>query len=159
MARDAPNLDFLPLGYSDQPETDVHYSTKLQSPGAWWDSRPLTHEVRPLIVLPGYGKAVDVRLLSAIWYRPEMLNIRQGGISIIGLSVAEDDYIVEGLLRYLFRSAIDEKTPIRILNPDPKVGKKFSALAGGDRPIDFIESKLSDQTVSKVLFQDLDGGR
>jgi hypothetical protein len=156
MARDAPNLDFRPVGYSIEPETDVHYSTALQSPEAWWKSSPLTHEVRPLIVLPGYGKAVDVRLLSAIWYRPEMLNIRQGGISIIGLSVAEDDYIVEGLLRYLFRSSIEEKTPIRILNPDPDVGRKFATIAGKQRPVQFYEAKLSEETVSHALFKDLD---
>ncbi|MBU0739519.1 MAG: hypothetical protein KJ981_05220 [Alphaproteobacteria bacterium] len=154
MVRDAPNLDFRPIGYSTEPKTDIHYSTALQSPEAWRDSHPLTHEVRPLIVLPGYGKAVDVRLLSSIWYRPEMLNICKGGISVIGLSVAEDDYIVDGLLRYLFRSAIEETTPIRILNPDPQVGSKFSAIAGRNRVLHFKAARLSEATVPFVLFKE-----
>ena len=153
MAGDAPKLNYRPIGYyNEQPESDIHWSDKLLTPEAWWESRSLVDEVRPMIVLPGYGKAVDVRLLSAIWYRPEFLNMRQGGISIIGLSVAEDDYIVEGLLRYLLRSGISEKTPVRVVNPDPAVGKKFANIAGSGREISFFEERFSEQSLPGVLF-------
>lgn len=155
MARDAPKLNYRPIGYNtEEPENDIQFSDRLLSPNAWWESRSLVDEVRPMIVLPGYGKAVDVRLLSAIWYRPEALNLRQGGISIIGLSVAEDDYIVEGLLRYLLRSGMDDKTPVRVVNPDPTVGEKFSKIAGAGRKISFFENRFSDQSLSSILFED-----
>lgn len=155
MGRDAPNLNYRPIGYDTaDPKNDIHWSDKLLSPEAWQASRSLTHEVRPMIVLPGYGKAVDVRLLSAIWYKPEFLAMRQGGISIVGLSVADDDFIVDGLLRYFLRGAIDETIRVRVVNPDPKVGEKFAQIAGAGRKISFFEDYFSDQSLPSIMFED-----
>ena len=154
MRRDAPHLGYVPIGFDlNMPKDDVHMSERLLSFDAWAQSRCLTDEVKPLIVLPGYGKAVDVRLLSAIWYRPEFLSVRHGGVSVIGLSVAQDDYIVESLFRYLFRSTFDTERQIRVVNPDRTVGTKLAAL-GPELTIDFIERRLSDETVALALMTD-----
>ena len=152
----APTLGFQPVGFDEEtPNEDVHSTHQLLSSSAWSSSHCLTDEVQPLIVLPGYGKAVDVRLLSSIWYRPEALNLRGGGVSIIGLSVSQDDYIVESLFRYLFRSTYDSSRRVRVLNPDPLVGEKFASL-GRELSIDFVEDRLSDDTVDLALMRDWD---
>lgn len=155
MARGARSFSYQSIGYANGiEENDVFYSQTLHECADWATARCLVDEVQPLIVLPGYGKAVDVRLLSAIWYRPEFLNRRLGGISVIGLSVAQDDYIIESLFRYLFRSAFDEDQRVRVLNPDLCVGEKFKELASALR-IEFMPKKLANDTVDWAMFRDL----
>jgi hypothetical protein len=130
-------------------ETEVFTSDILENESEWARPTCLVDEVKPLIVLPGYGKGLDVRLLASLWYRPEFLSFRRGGISIVGLSVAQDDYIVESLFRYLFRRAFDTSM-VRVLNPDPAVGEKFKALAGGTT-LDFFAEKFTEATVDFAL--------
>lgn len=111
----------------------------------------MVDEVKPLLVLPGYGKAVDVRLLAGLWYRPEFLNIRQGGVSIVGLSVSHDDYIVESLFRYLFRAAFSSTMKIRVLNPAAEAGATFSRLADSDLSVEFFHQRFDASTVELAL--------
>lgn len=59
----------------------------------WQHFRPLG-EVDPYLVLPGYGKAFDVRANAALWYKPEFIFAFTHNVYIIGLSLAHDDFFV-----------------------------------------------------------------
>lgn len=59
----------------------------------WQHYRPLG-EVDPYLVLPGYGKAFDVRFNAALWYKPEFLFAVTHNVYIIGLSLAHDEFFV-----------------------------------------------------------------
>lgn len=60
---------------------------------AWHHYRPLG-EVDPYLVLPGYGKAFDVRANAPLWYKPEFIFASTHHVYIIGLSLAHDDFFV-----------------------------------------------------------------
>ena len=151
---DRPDFGYLPLGIQEGlSETEIYSSRNLMSKQSWAASKCLLDEIKPMIVLPGYGKAVDARLLSHFWYRPEFLNMRQGGVSIIGLSVSHDDYIVQSLFHYLFRAIFSDGTPITVLNPDNRAEKVFNDLAGNAQQIRFIQRPFSDQTVDAALLK------
>lgn len=146
---DARSYAYQPIGFAGgMIDTEVFASGVLNDASAWTQPVCLVDEVKPLLVLPGYGKAVDVRLLAPLWYQPEFLSYRRGGISIVGLSVAQDDYIVESLFRYLFRGYLNTSR-VRVLNPDAAVGEKFRSLAGG--PLDFSAERFNEDTVSYAL--------
>jgi hypothetical protein len=59
----------------------------------WQHHQPLG-EVDPYLVLPGYGKAFDVRANAALWYKPEFMFAFTHNVYIIGLSLAHDDFFV-----------------------------------------------------------------
>lgn len=105
-----------------------------------------------MIVLPGYGKGFDVRQLSALWYRLEFLNVRSGGVSIIGLNVSQDDFIVESLFRYLLRGVFPDGARINILNPDPEVKQRFRDLLGEDN-FSFTCDVFSHKTLEMALLK------
>lgn len=74
------SFGYKPLGYRDGlMENEVYSSDELFHIEGWHKARSLIDEVKPMLVLPGYGKAFDVRPLSIPWYRIEFLNIRGGG--------------------------------------------------------------------------------
>lgn len=65
----------------------------LMDLSVWQHHRPLA-EVDPYLVLPGYGKAFDVRANAALWYKPEFIFAFTHNVYIIGLSLAHDDFFV-----------------------------------------------------------------
>nr|WP_295889783.1 hypothetical protein [uncultured Devosia sp.] len=72
-------------------------------------------------------------------------------MSIIGLSVADDDYIMDGLFRYLFRATFGPEREVTVINPDASVGRKFSALAGGELKLRFLCARFDQDTLSQAL--------
>jgi hypothetical protein len=65
----------------------------LLEQAVWQNYSPLG-EVDPYLVLPGYGKAFDVRANAALWYKPEFIFAFTHHVYIIGLSLAHDDFFV-----------------------------------------------------------------
>ena len=123
--------DYEPIGASDYlGGLEAYSSRELIFSRAWKEKRPLVGPTKPLIVLPGYGKAVDTRILAPLWYRPEFLAVRRGGVSVIGLGISDDDYLLSSLFRYLFRSAFPSETPTVIINPNKHAQTRFAHLAG-----------------------------
>jgi hypothetical protein len=59
-----------------------------------WDRFGPLGEVDPYLVLPGYGKAFDVRANAPLWYKPEFIFAFTHDVYIIGLSIAHDDFFV-----------------------------------------------------------------
>jgi len=151
MGNNRLSFNYQPLGYKEGlMENEVYCSNKLTSKIIWQDARALVDEVKPKIILPGYGKAFDIRELSVLWYRIEFLNLRQRGVSIIGLNVSQDDFIVESLFRYLLRSVISDETPVHVVNPDPDVGDRFKQMAGA-RSVKFHNEKFTAETLDLAL--------
>jgi len=151
MNRRKLDFNYRPLGFKDGlMKNEVYSSDDLHQKHHWETARSLIDQVKPLIVLPGYGKAFDVRLLSILWYRLEFLNIRSGGVSIIGLNVSEDDFIVESLFRYLFRGVFSNDRIINIINPDPSVNSRFREFSD-DNNINFIKESFSINTLDNAL--------
>jgi hypothetical protein len=71
---DTPRLTWQPVGFKDGlMQTPIHSCSELRSLSGWNGAGcgPLGGETQPLIVLPGYGKAFDVRHLAWLWYKPE----------------------------------------------------------------------------------------
>lgn len=149
---DRPTFDYRPLGLQDEMNgIEIYSSENLKNIAQWRKSRCLIDEVKPLLVLPGYGKAYDVRLLSCFWYRPEFFSLRNGGISIIGFSVGKDDYFIESMFRYLFRSAFSDKHKVRVLNPDPALEEIFSNLSDKSNQIQFLCDYFDDRTLDYIM--------
>jgi len=153
VAHNRPDFGYKPLGYQNGfMENEVYCSGELHSVDRWRQANSLIDQVNPMIVLPGYGKAFDVRQLSVLWYRIEWLNLRHGGISVIGLNVSHDDFIIASLFRYMFRSVVSDDTPINIINPDPYVGERFQNIAGSKR-VNFHCETFSDESLNFALFE------
>lgn len=118
---------------------EIYCSEQLVHPGVWRTLLPRP-EVQPFIVLPGFGKAFDVRRLAPLWYKPEFAFGYTHDIFIIGLSLARDDFIIRSLfldnLPYADGYSGVPGRRIVIVNPDPLVRDNFGFLVG-ERNIDF----------------------
>jgi hypothetical protein len=86
----------------------------------WQQYRPLG-EVDPYLVLPGYGKAFDVRANAPLWYKPESIFAFTHHVYIIGLSLAHDDFFVRSFflsnLPYIHSYSDVPGRRIVIINP------------------------------------------
>ncbi|WP_291299329.1 SIR2 family protein [Elioraea sp.] len=139
------------LGDFNTEGLDIFSIPKLRMRSSWESLKPLIHGIDPLIVLPGYGKSFDVRKLSDLWYKIEHVSVQQGPIFIIGLRVSDDDFIMEGLFRYLFRAAFKSTRVVSVMNPDAEVGTRFRAIAGEHLSMRFLEAKFCADTIDGLL--------
>ncbi|MFK5978289.1 MAG: hypothetical protein QM488_05320 [Rhizobiaceae bacterium] len=147
------DFDYQPLGLNGGlVKNEIFCSNLLSQVDQWHQAQALIGQVKPLIVLPGYGKGFDIRQLSALWYRLEFLAERTGGVSIIGLNVSHDDFIVESLFRYLFRGVFSDDEKISVLNPEPMVEQRFRDFSRGAE-IEFFCEKFSQDTLEISLLQ------
>jgi hypothetical protein len=72
---------------------EIYYSSSLLQFSTWDRYAPLG-ELDPFLVLPGYGKAFDVRANAVLWYKPEFAFTATHDVFIIGLGLAHDDFFV-----------------------------------------------------------------
>ena len=109
-------------------DTEIYHTPALLNYRVWNHYSPLG-EVEPFLVLPGYGKAFDVRSNAALWYKPEFAFSRTHDIYIIGLSLAPDDFFIRSMflsnLPFIdsFTGFADRQ--IFIINPDPNCEKNY----------------------------------
>lgn len=137
---DHPTIKWCPFDFTKGMMTEeVYHAQILLHPHSWQNISGSLGEVEPFIVLPGFGKAFDVRRLAPFWYKPEFAFAFTHDIFIISLSLARDDFIVKSLFLDNLPYIADSRTPDRkilIINPDPVVRDNFGFLVG-DRHIDF----------------------
>lgn len=115
-------------------ETEIYHTPELLNYGTWGRYAP-NGEVEPFLVLPGYGKAFDVRFNAVLWYKPEFAFSCTHDVYIVGLSLTPDDFFI----RSLFLSSlanIDSYSGVKgrqiyIINPD----------ANSERNYQFVLSK------------------
>jgi hypothetical protein len=132
---------------------EIFCTEQLAHPGAW-QTGPPRPEVQPFIVLPGFGKAFDVRRLAPLWYKPEFAFGFTHDIFIIGLSLARDDFIIRSLfldnLPYAESYSGVPGRKIVIINPDPLVRDNFGFLVG-ERNVDFRCEPFSIEHLGLML--------
>jgi hypothetical protein len=107
---------------------EIYYTEALLRFSTWDHYSPLG-EVDPFLVLPGYGKAFDVRDNAPLWYKPEWAFAFTHDVYLIGLGLAQDDFFVRSLflstLPHLSTSSSADGRRIFIINPDPNANKHY----------------------------------
>lgn len=131
---------------------EIFYSLALNQPDIWSSYHPLG-ELDPFLVLPGYGKAFDVRANAPLWYKPEWAFATTHDVYIIGLSLAPDDFFI----RSFFLSnlpCIQSFTEVSgrrifIVNPDPQSASNYEFILSTGHA-DLIQAPFSSDHVEFI---------
>lgn len=122
-------LDWKKLGFGHGINSlEIYETSDLLQEIFWGHFQPIG-EVEPFLVLPGYGKAFDVRHNATLWYKPEFAFVTTHDVYIVGLSLAPDDFFI----RSFFLSNlpfISSYTGVAgrhtyIINPDPRTAENY----------------------------------
>lgn len=127
-------FEWEPLGFKDSyPGEEVFYCDELLSYETWQRYRALA-DVRPFIILPGFGKAFDIRVLAPLWYKPEQFFSYTHNVYVVGLGLARDDFIIRSLflgsLPYLVDLSGAGDRQVVVINPDPRTRENYGFLVG-----------------------------
>lgn len=110
---------------------EIYHTSALLNFSTWERYLPLG-EVEPFLVLPGFGKAFDVRSNAELWYKPEFMFAFTHDVYIIGLSLAPDDFLIRSLFlsNLLFIDSFSgiEGRKIFIINPSQDCEKNYSFI-------------------------------
>lgn len=129
LGRPANTLDWQPMGFAQgMMEREIYHSQALLHLPVWLRYQPLG-EADPFLVLPGYGKAFDVRANAPIWYKPEFAFATTHDVYIIGLSLADDDFFVKSFflsnLPYIESYSGVPGRRIFIINPSEYAARNY----------------------------------
>jgi len=109
-------------------DVDIFHTSALLNYDRWHCYSPLG-EVEPFLVLPGYGKAFDVRSNAVLWYKPEFAFAATHDVYVIGLSLAPDDFFIRSFflsnLPFIGSCSGVEGRRIFIINPDKDAGENY----------------------------------
>lgn len=118
------SLDFT----SGMMTREIYHSPALLRFPTWQQYGPLG-EADPFLVLPGYGKAFDVRDSAVLWYKPEFTFATTHDVYVIGLGLAHDDFFVRSFflsnLPYIGSYSGVDGRRIFIINPDPCAASNY----------------------------------
>ena len=120
------SLDWQPIGFTEGGllQVDMFSSIRPLRAPTWDDYQPLG-ELQPFLVLPGYGKAFDVRSNAGLWYKPEFAFAATRDVFVIGLGLAPDDHFIRSFFLHTFPLS-DRKT--YVINPDPNAPSNYDFL-------------------------------
>jgi hypothetical protein len=122
-------LDF----HSGMMTRSLFHAEPLLKLDTWLRYQPLG-EVDPYLVLPGYGKAFDVRANAPLWYKPEFAFACTHDVYIIGLSLAHDDFFVRSLflsnLPYIESYSGVSGRKIVVINPSGTATDDYAFILG-----------------------------
>jgi len=116
----------------DRTKLEIYKSDSLLN-YTYWENN--TSSIEPFLVLPGYGKAFDVRFNALHWYKIENIFNFTKDIYIIGLSLAKDDFFIKNLFLYTLQylknhsSLHDGDKKLFIINPDDKINEIYSFIS------------------------------
>jgi hypothetical protein len=141
-------LDWKQIGFADggMIEIDLYSSNQLHSILTWDRYQPLG-ELQPFLVLPGYGKAFDVRSIATLWYRPEFTFAACRDIFIIGLGLSTDDHFIRSFFLNNFPMS-DRRT--FIINPDKSAANNYAFMLR-DKNVKWIQERFSQDHVNLIL--------
>ncbi len=132
----------------DREETEIYQSQHLISKDFWEKDFP---NITPFLVLPGYGKAYDVRFNTLTWYKPESIFSFTKDIYIIGLSLAADDFFIKSFflanLPNIMSFSNDKDRKIIIITPDRYICKNYDFIVDKDFTI-LLNEKFSFKHVN-----------
>jgi len=110
---------------------DIYQSNRLIYFKNFQPFQPLG-QVQPLLVLPGYGKAFDVRNIAVLWYKPEWALAFTHDVYIIGLGLAPDDFFIRSFfldnLSYIDSFSGIEGREIIIINPSQYAEENYDFI-------------------------------
>lgn len=124
-----------PFGFTEgMMVEELYHCNELLLKNSWIKSQPLIGEIEPYLVLPGLGKAHEIRPLAPIWYKTETAFAFTHQVYIVGLSLSDDDFFIKSFFLHTL-SDIDCFTgipgrKITIINPDPSIKKNYSFIRG-----------------------------
>lgn len=123
-------LGWEPIGFAaGLIEQEIWHTAELLN-GEIWDQYASLEEVQPFLVLPGYGKAFDVRSNATLWYQPGFYFAASRDIYIIGLGLAPDDHFIRSFfLNYLPVS----RRHLYIINPDKAAPGNYAFALQGEK--------------------------
>ena len=135
-------------------QKDIYHSSCLKYFDGWKEVDPLG-EAKPCIVLPGFGKAFDVRTLATLWYKPEFAFGFTHNVYIIGLSLTPDDFFVRSFfldnLPFLKPQAA-ERREILIINSDANAKDNYE-FALANPCAKFLNEKFQIKHVDQIAEQ------
>ena len=148
-------LNWVPFDFAKgMMKEEVFYSDQLLHFSEWNKFEPLRDEVRPLLVLPGFGKSIDVRPISPLWYKPEFYFGLTHDVFVIGVSLARDDFVIRSFfmdnLPYISGMKGVEGRKLFIINPDPTVKDNYGFLVGSEHAT-FLCEKFSDKHIDLMV--------
>jgi hypothetical protein len=119
-------LDWKAIGFNEGGliEIDLYSSIHLNSSDTWARYQPLG-ELQPFIVLPGYGKAFDVRSIASLWYKPEFTFAACRDIYIIGLGLSQDDHFIRSF--FLNNYPMNDRHTF-VINPDSAAKENYAFM-------------------------------
>jgi hypothetical protein len=125
----ANTLGWQAMGFTQGMMTrEIYHSSSLLQFPTWHRYAPLG-ELDPFLVLPGYGKAFDVRANAVLWYKPEFAFAATHDVFIIGLGLAHDDFFVRSFflsnLPHINEFSGVDGRRIFIVNPDKKAASNY----------------------------------
>jgi hypothetical protein len=148
------SLNWKSLNFTEgMMETEIYQTPMLLSFDNWMPFSPL-REVDPFLVLPGFGKAYDVRYNAVLWYKPDFAFAFTHDVFIIGLSLTQDDFFIRSFFLSCLPS-INSFTGIQgrhifIINPDDKAKMNYDfVLSKGQASLLNEEFSSSHLTLMK----------
>lgn len=116
-------------------DVEIYFSERLIG-SSHWKTYPRNNEVDPFLVLPGYGKAFDVRDNAVLWYKPEFYFALTHDVYIVGLSLAKDDFFIRNFFLHNLPCLLHEQSvkdrKIHIINPACDVAENYSFISSSD---------------------------
>jgi hypothetical protein len=112
---------------------EIYHTPELLDINSWHGFQPLG-EIDPFLVLPGFGKAYDVRANAALWYKPEFAFATTHDVYVIGVRLAKDDFFVRSFFLSNLPSIEDvtgvEGRQIYVINPEERIENNYEFLQG-----------------------------
>lgn len=134
-------------------DVEIYHTPALLNYDTWNHYLPLG-EVEPFLVLPGYGKAFDVRFNAVLWYKPEFAFAATHDVYIIGLSLAPDDFFIRSLflsnLPYIGSYSGIEGRKIFVINPDRKAKDNYQFILYSGHA-ELLNEKFCDKHVNFMV--------
>lgn len=153
LGRPSNTLDWQSLNFArGMARTEIFWTQELFDRLVWNRHSPLG-EVQPFLVLPGYGKAFDVRDNASLWYKLDFVFGTTHDVYIIGLSLAPDDFFI----RSFFLSSLPEidaytgilARSIFVINPDPNLRHNYEFILNSTNCL-LLQEKFSTKHVDLI---------
>lgn len=146
LGKPANTLGWQPLQFAEiMMQTEMYYTKALLRHETWRNYSPLG-EVQPFLVLPGYGKAFDVRANAVLWYKPEFAFWARHDVYIIGLSVSHDDFFIRSFFLSNLPYIGGDGRKTVIISPDDRASKNYAFVLSKEH-VELLNEDFSNKHI------------
>jgi hypothetical protein len=143
-------VSWSPVGFG--VDRQLYYSDDLLD-ARRWPAYNLGLDIQPMIVLPGFGKAHDIRDIAPLWYKKFEEWAMTGDTYIIGKGLPEDDFFVRSWfienLPYIEPRRADLPRRALIIDPGQEIPKQY-AFAMGNPIIEIVPEPFSIAHIERI---------